>query len=92
MEGIVDLHSDMLFVILSVCFLVSFMLVSIVVKFNNKNNVEFSDCKHHTLLELVWTILPALILIVLAVPSFALLFQTDEYKDPGTIVSVSGNQ
>jgi heme/copper-type cytochrome/quinol oxidase subunit 2 len=53
MEGIVDLHSDMLFVLISVCFFVTFMMVSIVYKFHSEAHPKFNSSTHHTLLEVV---------------------------------------
>ena len=48
------------------------------VKFNAKSNPTPSKTSHNTLIEVVWTVVPILILIAIAIPSFRLLyFQTD---------------
>jgi len=47
---------------------------------------------HHTTLEIVWTILPAVILILIAIPSFALLYAMDELEDPRLTIKAIGHQ
>jgi heme/copper-type cytochrome/quinol oxidase subunit 2 len=47
---------------------------------------------HHTLLEVVWTTLPAIILVIIAIPSFALLYSLEEFVEPGLSIKVTGNQ
>jgi len=47
---------------------------------------------HHTLIEVVWTTIPAIILAVMAVPSFALLYSMEEFVEPSLSVKVTGHQ
>lgn len=47
---------------------------------------------HHTMLEIVWTTIPAIILAVIAVPSFALLYSMEEFVEPSLSVKVTGHQ
>ena len=47
---------------------------------------------HGTTIEIVWTIVPALILMVIAVPSFALLYSVDEVVEPALTVKIVGHQ
>ena len=47
---------------------------------------------HSTLLEIVWTVIPAIILILIAVPSFALLYSLDEILDPQITLKIVGHQ
>jgi heme/copper-type cytochrome/quinol oxidase subunit 2 len=54
---------------------------------NYKNGVY-----HHTLLEVVWTTIPAIILAIIAVPSFALLYSMEEFVEPSLTVKVTGHQ
>jgi heme/copper-type cytochrome/quinol oxidase subunit 2 len=53
MEGIVDLHSDVFFVMLTIGFLVIFMVAVSIFKFNSNKRSNFNDVKHHTLLEVI---------------------------------------
>jgi len=47
---------------------------------------------HGTLIEIVWTVIPSLILIIVALPSFALLYSIDEIVDPALTLKCIGNQ
>ena len=51
-----------------------------------------SRVTHNTPLEVVWTIIPCLILYTIAVPSFALLYSMDELSNPQLVLKVGGNQ
>jgi len=65
---------------------------------NVKSSIEFSvnnrtyNINHGTTIEIIWTILPAFILLLIAVPSFALLYAMDEIIDPVLTVKVIGHQ
>jgi len=58
----------------------------------NVNTAKIDNFTHATLVEIVWTIVPALILVVIAVPSFALLYSMDEMLDPAVTLKVVGHQ
>jgi len=47
---------------------------------------------HHTLLEVIWTIIPTIILILIAIPSFALLYSMDELQRPAVTLKIIGRQ
>jgi len=69
------------------------MLVRIIQCFGDKSNTKLpSTVTHHTTLEIIWTIIPALILIFIAVPSFALLYAMDEINDPKLTIKAVGHQ
>jgi len=71
---------------------VMWMLAKVVLKFNHEDNPTPNVFSHSSLLEIVWTIIPALILIAIAVPSFALLYSLDELVDPVLTLKVVGHQ
>jgi len=48
--------------------------------------------KHYTTLEVIWTIIPALILVVIAIPSFGLLYFLEEFVEPHLLLKVEGHQ
>jgi len=58
----------------------------------NKLHYYASGMKHFTVLEIVWTIIPALILIIIGIPSFSLLYFIEEFTDPELILRVEGHQ
>lgn len=92
MEGIIALHSDVWAIMLFVAVFVLYILCSILLKFD-KNTVQKPFKVHHnSMLEIVWTTLPALLLCVIAIPSFTLLYSLDEIVDPTVTVKCIGKQ
>lgn len=93
MEKIVDLHHDIVFFLVVVVTFVSWTLARIVFFFKKENTsslrVAFS---HHTLLEKIWTYIPTIILLVIAAPSFSLLYSIDAMAEPKITVKVIGHQ
>jgi len=90
-EGIVDLHNRIMFYLIVILFGVSWVLFSIMYNFNKSNNkLVYRYLNHGTLIELVWTVGPALVLVAIAFPSFKLLYLMDEVIDPAMTVKVTG--
>lgn len=93
MEKIVDLHHDVAFFLVLIVTFVAWMLIRIIFLFNKNNTttlrVAFS---HHTLIEKVWTYIPAGILILIAAPSFSLLYSIDAMVEPKVTMKVVGKQ
>jgi len=93
MEGIIDLHHDIMFFLVLIIVFILWMLMRIVYYFGEcRNNALPSTVSHHTTLEIVWTIIPAIILILIAIPSFALLYAMDEINDPKLTIKSIGHQ
>jgi len=68
-------------------------MISIVRNYSNANSpISHKYLNHGTLIELIWTITPALILILIAFPSFKLLYLMDEVSDPAMSVLAEGHQ
>ena len=74
MERIESFHLELLYIIVAVCVFVLALLVWIVVKYRAGANPVPSKVHHNTLLEVAWTIIPVIILVIIAVPSFKLLY------------------
>ena len=93
MEGLVELHDNILFYLVIILFAVGWILTSILNIHRDTGAVIPLKYKGHgTFVELVWTITPSLILILIAFPSFKLLFLTDEVSDPAMAVLAEGHQ
>jgi heme/copper-type cytochrome/quinol oxidase subunit 1 len=94
MEGIIDLHHDIMFILVFISIFVLYMLVTIVVLFGERDNDtrNTSAVSHHTTLEIIWTIIPTIILIFIAVPSLTLLYSMDELQKPSVTLKVIGRQ
>ena len=91
-ERIASLHMMVLVIITVITVFVAALLAIVVVRFNRRANPVASQTSHHTLLEVAWTVIPVLILVVMAIPSFRLVFFEDRTKDPDMTVKVTGHQ
>jgi cytochrome c oxidase subunit 1 len=93
MEALVELHNDIMFYLFAILFSVGWILLSVIRNFVYPyNKISNKYLNHGTLIELIWTITPALILILIAFPSFKLLYLMDEVTDPNLTVIVEGHQ
>lgn len=92
MEGIINFHHDLMFALVAIVVFVMWVLGRCVYFFNEDANPTPQNFVHGTLLEIVWTCTPALILVVIAVPSFSLLYSMDEVIDPIMTLKVIGHQ
>lgn len=87
-----DLHNFLLVVITLISVFVLGLLVYVCIKFREKPNVKPSKTSHNTIIEIIWTVVPVLILVVIAIPSFKLLYLTEADKPVDMVVKVSGAQ
>ena len=92
MENIIWFHNFMLVLITVITLFVLALLVIVVVKFNARANPVPSKTTHNTLIEVAWTLIPVLILVGIAVPSFRLLFLELDVPKPDLTVKVTGKQ
>jgi cytochrome c oxidase subunit 2 len=92
MEGIVTLHHEVMAIIIFIGIFVAYLMVRCVQLFRKEVHPKADRVVHGTVLEIVWTITPALILLVIAVPSFALLYSVDEIIEPAVTLKAVGHQ
>jgi cytochrome c oxidase subunit 2 len=92
MEDITSFHNLLLWVITLITLFVLALLVVIVVKFNARANPVPSRTTHNSLIEVAWTLIPVLILVGIAVPSFRLLFKELTIPPADVTVKATGNQ
>lgn len=93
MEALIELHDNIMFYLVIILFGVAWILISIIRNYvYSKSPISNKYLNHGTLIELIWTITPALILILIAFPSFKLLYLMDEVTDPSLTVFVEGHQ
>lgn len=91
-QRIHDFHDMLLVIITGIVIFVFALLVYVVLRYNAKANPNPSKTTHHVLLEIVWTIVPVVILIIIAVPSFKILYQNDRIEQPEMTLKVTGYQ
>ena len=92
MDNIVSFHNFLSFLIIVITLFVLALLVIVVMKFNAKANPVPSRTTHNTLIEVVWTLVPVLILVGIAVPSFRLLFLELDVPKADLTVKATGKQ
>jgi cytochrome c oxidase subunit 2 len=92
MEGIINLHNDIMAIIIFIAVFVMWMMGRTMWLFSADKNPNPSKVVHGTTIELVWTIVPSIILVTIAVPSFALLYSMDEVIDPAITLKVIAHQ
>jgi len=91
-EGMIFFHDYLFIFLAAIGAFVFFFLYQILIRFNKTTHSVAEKFTHSSLLEIVWTILPAIVLIFIAVPSFTLLYSLDELIDPEITLKVVGHQ
>ena len=91
MEGLEELHNNIMYYLAIILFAVSWIMLSIILNYR-KSKISNKYVNHGTLVELIWTVTPALILILIAFPSFKLLYLMDEVIDPSLVIYGEGHQ
>lgn len=92
-ERMIDFHNGLLMpIITAVAALVFVLLLWVVIRYNRKANPVPSKTTHNTMLEVVWTLIPVLILVVIVIPSMKLLYFADKARDAEMTIKVTGYQ
>jgi cytochrome c oxidase subunit 2 len=91
-KDIIALHNMVLIIITLITLLVGVLLIWVMVRYNAKRNPVPSRTSHNTILEVAWTLLPVLILVVIAIPSFRLVYFEDRTNHADLTVKVTGHQ
>jgi cytochrome c oxidase subunit 2 len=92
MESVASMHSGLLVVITLITLFVTALLVVAMLRFNARSNPVPSKTTHNTMIEVAWTIIPVLILVGIAVPSFRLLFEQLDLPKADLTVKAIGKQ
>ncbi|MDE3061394.1 MAG: cytochrome c oxidase subunit II, partial [Pseudomonadota bacterium] len=92
MEKLYGMHDFLLVIIAAITALVLALLVFISLRFHRRFNPVPSKTTHNTRLEVIWTAIPILILVVIAIPSLRLHYYMEEHVNPDLTVKVTGYQ
>lgn len=92
MDQIIELHDFLLILITVISVFVLLLLLYVIVRFNARANPVPSKTTHSTSLEIAWTVVPIIILAVLAVPSFRLLSAQYDFPKPDVTIKAIGHQ
>ncbi|TAD87259.1 MAG: cytochrome c oxidase subunit II [Alphaproteobacteria bacterium] len=87
-----DMHNLLLVIITAISLFVLALLLYVIFRFSAAKNPNPSRTAHNTTIEIIWTVVPVLILIVIAIPSFRLLYFADKTREADLTVKVSGHQ
>ena len=91
-EKAVDLHNLLLIIITLISLFVLALLVYTCMRFRESKNPNPSKTTHNTVIEILWTVIPVVILVVIAVPSFKLLYYMDRTDETEMVVKITGAQ
>ena len=95
MEGIIEFYNNIFFFLTVIAIMVSWLLFRCISLYSDDYtdpNRKVAMFTHSTPLEVVWTVVPVIVLLVIAVPSFALLYSMDEMIDPALTLKIVGHQ
>jgi cytochrome c oxidase subunit 2 len=93
MESVARMHSGLLVVITLITLFVTGLLIVAMLRFNARSNPVPSKTTHNTMIEVLWTVLPVVVLLFIAIPSFQLLTaQYNPKEEPKLTVKATGNQ
>jgi cytochrome c oxidase subunit 2 len=89
---IYDFHTMLLWITGIIVVFVTGLLIYSVIKFRRKKGVEPANFAHNTLIEVIWTIVPIVVLIIIAIPSLKLLYLEDRIPEPELTIKTTGYQ
>lgn len=92
MSRITSFNNFLLYLMTAITLLVLVLMVYVMFRFNAKANPEPSKTSHNTLIEVIWTVVPILILVVIAIPSFRLLYDQVELPEADMTIKATGYQ
>lgn len=92
MERITDFHNMLLWLITVVSLVVLGLLIWVVYRYNEKANPVPSKNTHNTLIEVIWTAVPVVILVAVFIPSYNVLVKNDRVEDADMTLKVTGHQ
>ena len=93
MSDIISFHSYILMpIITGISILVLFLLLYIAFRFNSSKNQVASTTTHNAVVEILWTVIPVVLLIIIAIPSFRLLYVSETIPKADLTIKAIGNQ
>ena len=92
MEQITSFHDFVTIIIVLIALFVLGLLIYVMMRFNEKRHPQPSRTTHNTVLEIAWTIIPVLILVAIAIPSFRLLFAQYDFPKADLTITATGSQ
>lgn len=91
-DHIHEFHDMLLWIIAATALFVLILLIWVIIRYNHKANPTPKQFTHNVLLEVIWTAVPIIILIIIAIPSFKVLYYNDRTENPEMTLKVIGYQ
>lgn len=85
-------HDELLIIIALITAFVLGLLVYVIIRFNHRRHPVPTRTSHNTVIEMLWTVVPVLILVIIAIPSFKLMYYMDRVPNPEMTIKVTGHQ
>ena len=92
MERVVDFHNMLLVIITLITVFVVLLLVYVMYRFSERRNPTPSKTTHNTVIEVLWTTIPVILLVLISIPSFKLLYYADRVEDAEMTIKAIGHQ
>ncbi|MCD8497622.1 MAG: cytochrome c oxidase subunit II [Alphaproteobacteria bacterium] len=91
-ERIHHFHDFMIWIISAISVFVLILLLWVMIRYNKRANPTPSSTSHNVLIEIIWTVVPVVILIVISIQSLPLLYYTDRAESPDMTLKITGYQ
>ena len=85
-------HDELLVIITLITIFVLGLLLYVIVRFHHRRHPVPTRTSHNTVIEMLWTVVPVLILVIIAIPSFKLMYYMDRVPNPDMTIKVTGHQ
>jgi len=92
MAQIESFHTYVNIIIVLIALFVLGLLIYVMARFNERRHPQPSRTTHNTALEIAWTVIPVLILVAIAIPSFRLLYAQYDFPKPDLTITATGSQ
>tara|TARA_B100000575_G_scaffold117477_1_gene93519 strand:- start:35 stop:853 length:819 start_codon:yes stop_codon:yes gene_type:complete len=90
MQQLIDFHDFVFWIITAITVFVFLLLAYVCIRFSAKNNKKPSTTTHNATLEIAWTLIPVLLLVVIAIPSFRLLYNQNDFTNIDMTIKATG--
>lgn len=92
MERIEQFHTMLVYIIVAISVFVLALILWIIIRYNQRANPTPSKVHHNTVLEVLWTVVPVIILVLIAIPSFRLLYYEADIPPADVFIRAVGHQ
>jgi len=85
-------HDELLVIITLITLFVLGLLLYVIIRFHHRRHPVPTRTSHNTVIEMLWTVVPVLVLVIIAIPSFKLMYYMDRVPNPDMTIKVTGHQ